>query len=110
MPDSVPAPVTTATAAVVVTTTKASPPWSFAGFSLQTYVSKNKGWIKTVLALLVGYANELLGTATDPNLNHLLSALVAGGSKMAFDWLDYYVSEVTTTSLNVSNQPPTQRL
>lgn len=74
-------------------TENVSPKFSFKGWNFKTWVSKNKDSLKLIVSGVAG-----LGTAFAVGLSPTWSAfagtLVAAGSKLVLDSLDYYTSQV----------------
>lgn len=71
-----------------------SPAGSFAGWSFRTWLAKNKGTVKIVVAAVGAYVASLAGAITNPDLNAIASGVVGLGIKFGLDALDYWLSEV----------------
>ena len=72
----------------------ASPSRSFAGYSVRTWLTRNKGSIKLLVAAGFGYLAAVSSSIADPALNALVGTGVGIASKMALDAVDYWLSEV----------------
>lgn len=77
----------------------ASPRLSFKGWALGVWLAKNKGFVKTTLAVPLGVMTTL--TAFDAETLETLAivwgaALLTLGARFAFDALDYFLTEDPT--------------
>ena len=66
---------------------------SMAGYSFWTWLAKNKQTLKDGLAILFGIATAYAGMISSPVWNTAAAGLVGVLSKLAFDAIDYFLTE-----------------
>lgn len=71
-----------------------SPPGSLAGWNWRTWLKKNKGAIKLIVAAGVAYVVAVSGAVANPELNAMLTGVVGLAGKLGLDVLDYWINEV----------------
>ena len=71
-----------------------SPRRSLKGWLFSVWLVKNKGFVKGFLALLAAYLTVVFAPVEPPELKAVLVGGVGLVSKLGFDVLDYWLSEV----------------
>ncbi len=66
--------------------------FSFEGWNFGTWLSKNKGSLKTILALLLGLIATRFGDSAF--VSALFGGASAAGTRIILDTLDYFLSEI----------------
>ena len=75
-------------------TAPSSPRFSLAGWNWRVYLAKTKAGLKWVGAALVTYLAVVIAPIQPPELQALLAAVLGYGSKLLFDVIDFWLSDV----------------
>lgn len=71
-----------------------SPPRSMVGYSVRTWLRRNKDQLKLLVAALAAYGTARFAAIPEDALRLLVAAGVGVLSRMALDAVDYWLSDV----------------